>query len=79
MVLSKVYSLQNPLYFHHGPKSSCSFCRKEGRKYVREPSYYIGPNQSFEFEGNSKHCEYHSVLNFLRTKPEIQSNVVSRT
>ena len=79
MVLSTVYSLHNPLYFHHAPKSPCPFCTKEGRKYVREPPYYIGPNQSFEVECNGKHCEYHSVLNFLRTRSEIESNVVSRT
>ena len=65
------------MYFHHGPKSSCSFCRKEGRRYVREPTWYISPGQpSLQFECVRTQCEYHSVVNFLRGRPEVQSGVV---
>lgn len=71
-MLVKVYSLNAAVYFHHCPKSSCPFCRKEGRKYVKEPTYYIAPHQAFEFEHDRKQCDYHEVVNFLRNSQGIQ-------
>lgn len=76
MPVFKLFSFDDVVYFHHVPKASCHFCRKQGRNYVREQTYYLAPNQSVEFDASSKNCEYHNIVSYLQNKPDIISGFV---
>ena len=68
MLYSLETSNQNLAYFHC-PKPSCPFCLKDGRRFIRYPGFkVISDIPSLQFESNNRHCEYHSIQNFLQTQ-----------
>ena len=57
------------LAYFHGPKASCPFCVKDGRRFVREPGFKIVSDiPSLQFEGDRRCCEYHSIKTFIQSQ-----------
>lgn len=66
----------NNILVVHRPKKDCNQCIKNNGRFVRETNIHLSPIQ-FEVEFNVDHrlCEYHNILNFLRSTDMIQYNL----
>ena len=52
----------------HRPKKDCNQCIKNNGRFVREISIRLSPIQcDIEFTLHHQLCEYHNILNFLRS------------